>query len=221
MPTCTSDGSRFRFCYRCEYVETEILPASCASKDFTDVPEPLNWAHKGIDFCIDRGIMGSTSLEELIFAPGETTTRAMIVSILYRLQGSPEAEFEAVFPDVEDGQWFTSAVLWAYREGIVKGYDTGLFGPNDKITREQLAVILKAYCEAAGHDTSTAAALDSFPDADLVTWSKGAMCWAVAEGLISGRVFDTETKLDPQGSATRAEAASVFMRFITKYEATE
>lgn len=221
-PTCTEDGSRFRFCRNCDYVETEALPASCASKDFTDVPDPLSWAHKGIDFCIDCGIMGSTSTDALIFAPEETTTRAMIVSILYRLAGSPETEFEEVFPDVEDGQWFAPAVLWAYREGIVLGYDTGLFGPNDKITREQLAVILKAYTEKSlGRDTSAVASLEDFPDAELVTWSKDAVCWAVAEGLISGRVVEETTLLDPQGSATRAEVASVFMRFITKYETSE
>lgn len=218
-PTCTNDGSRFRFCYRCDYVETEILPASCVSKDFTDVPDPSSWAHKGIDFCIFCGIMGSVSTEELIFAPNDTTTRAMIVSILYRLEGSPEVEFDPVFPDVEDGRWFTSAVLWAYREGIVLGYDTGLFGPNDKITREQLAVILKAYTEnVLGSDASAAAPLEDFPDADLVTWSSDAMCWAYAEGLISGRMLDAEPLLDPQGTATRAEAASVFMRFIEKTE---
>ena len=220
-PTCRDDGSRYRFCSRCDYVGTEILPAACKSKDFSDVPDPLNWAHKGIDFCIARGIMGSTSTEEMLFSPEDTTTRAMIVSILYRMEGSPEAEFEAVFPDIEDGQWYTSAVLWAYREGIVRGYDTGLFGPNDKITREQLAVILKAYTEAAGADMTARADLQSFPDAELVTWSKEAVSWAVAEGLISGRVSEDVPILDPQGTAARCEAASVFMRFITKNEAAE
>ncbi len=216
-PTCTADGSVTYTCSCCGDTYTEVLPAvECPTKDYKDVPNTANWGHAGIDFCVDRGIMGSTTTDDLIFEPGTVCTRAMIVSILYRLTGSPEVEYEAVFPDVPDGQWYSDAVIWGYQNGVVKGYDTGKFGPNDKITREQMAVILKGYTEnVVGMDTSETTSLASFYDANKATWSKPYVEWAVAVGMISGKIqSDGKTMLDPQGNATRAEVASILMRYI-------
>lgn len=216
-PTCTADGSVNYTCSCCGETYTEVLPAvECPTKDYKDVPNTSNWGHAGIDFCVDRGIMGSTTPNDLIFEPGTVCTRAMIVSILYRLSGSPEVEYEAAFPDVPDGQWYSDAVIWGYKNGVVKGYDTGKFGPNDKITREQMAVILKGYTEnVVGRETSASASLETFYDAKKVTWSKTYVEWAVAVGMISGKTqSDGKTLLDPQGNATRAEVASILMRYI-------
>ncbi len=214
--SCTEDGLRFRECSRCDYAEAEILPAYCCfSADYTDTPDTENWAHAGIDFCIGRGIMGSTTAETLTFEPGNTTTRAMIVSILYRLSGSPAVEYTPVFSDIADGKWYTNAVLWAYQTGVVVGYQDGTFGPNDLVTREQMAVILKGYTQnVVGSPAEERADLSEFADADKITWSKDAMQWAVAVGMISGK---DGSRLDPQGDATRAEVASILMRYCTAY----
>lgn len=191
------------------------IPTYCPSEKYTDVPAEGNWAHAGIDFVIDRGIMGSTKTDDLTFEPNTACSRAMIVSMLYRLAGSPTTSFEGRFSDVAPGQWYSAAVIWAYRKGVVSGYDNGHFGPNDLVTREQLAVILKGYAEKiAGLDTSKRASLADFPDEDMVTWSRDAVRWAVAESLISGKSNNGRTMLDPQGKASRAEVASILMRFI-------
>ena len=173
------------------------------------------WYHTAADFCIRRGIMGSTSQAMLSFEPNTTCTRAMLVSVLYRLSDAKAPVYEACFKDVAKGQWYTDAVIWAYQNGIVNGYDTGLFGPNDVLTREQIAVIMKGYTEKiAKKPTDAETELTKFPDADRVTWSKSAVSWAVAEKLLSGKENLGQTLLDPQGKATRAEVASVLMRFI-------
>lgn len=180
---------------------------------YTDISRS-QWYHSAADFVISRGIMGSTQTSKLTFEPNTACTRSMIVSILYRLQGSPAVSYEARFPDVPEGQWYTSAVIWTAQNGIVSGYDNGKFGPNDKITREQMAVILKGYSDLKGIDTNKIADLSDFPDCGKVTWSKPAMRWAVAEGLISGKASGGQTLLDPQGNASRAEVASILMRYI-------
>lgn len=122
--------------------------------------------------------------------------------------------YEAKFPDVAADKWYTDAVIWAAQNGIVKGYDTGKFGPNDKITREQMAVILKTYADSCEIDTGAAADLSVFPDGSKATWPKTYVAWAVAAGMISGKTNAGKTLLDPQGNATRAEVASILMRFI-------
>ena len=165
---------------------------------------------------IRRGIMGSTSPAVPKFEPETACTRSMIVTILYSLAGKPEVTYEEIpFPDVEDEQWYTAPVMWAYQNGVVSGYSSGLFGTNDKITREQMAVILKAYAEKIAElDTSGRAALSGFPDAYKVTWSKDAVEWAVFAGLLSGKAKNGKTYLDPQGNATRAEAACILNSFL-------
>ncbi len=232
-PTCEEPGFTEGFhCTRCDYgvAQTEI-PATghnfengtctncgaeethCPCWDYTDVDRG-SWYHSAADFVIERGIMGSTKTDALTFEPSTACTRSMIVSILYRLSGSPEVEYEAKFPDVPANRWYTDAVIWAAQNGIVKGYDTGLFGPNDKITREQMAVILMTYAQYCGKETTQTADLSVFPDGSKATWSKAYVEWAVGAGMISGKTNNGKTLLDPQGNATRAEVASILMRFI-------
>lgn len=240
LPTCTQTGlTEGVHCYRCDYaIAQTVIPAlghdfvdgvctRCGEDDpnynpptpkdpcegYTDINRN-GWYHSAADFVISRGIMGSTKTNALTFEPNTACTRSMIVSILYRLSGSPAVTYEAKFPDIKAGQWYSDAVIWAYQNGIVSGYGDGKFGPNDKITREQMAVILKGYADFKGIDTSKIADLSDFPDANKVTWSKAAVRWAVAEGLISGKSNNGKTILDPQGNATRTEVASILMRFI-------
>lgn len=196
-------------CSRCGEEASMLDPC----EGYTDINRS-KWYHSAADFVIARGIMGSTQTNALTFEPNTACTRSMIVSILYRLSGSPKVTYEAKFPDVKAGKWFSDAVIWAYQNGIVSGYSNGNFGPNDKITREQMAVILKGYADYMGKDTNKIADLSDFPDCSKVTWSKAAVRWAVAEGLISGKAQGDKTYLDPQGNATRAEVASILMRFI-------
>lgn len=179
---------------------------------FADVANDA-WYRTAADFCAERGIMSGTA--EGQFSPNVTTTRSMIVSILYRLSGAEKPTGGNPFTDVKAGKWYTDAVLWAAENEIVSGYGNGKFGPDDPITREQIAVILKNYAEKSGADVSKTAALDAFPDeAKVGSWAKGAVSWAVAEGLISGSVSGGKTLLDPQGKATRAMIASIMMRFV-------
>lgn len=194
-------------CVRCGVAEGD----PCA--DYTDIKRN-KWYHSAADFAISCGIMGSTQTGVMTFEPDTACTRSMIVSILYRLSDSPAVTYEARFPDVKPGKWFSDAVIWAYQNGIVSGYGNGNFGPNDKITREQMAVILKGYADFCGKDTSARTDLSGFPDCKKVKWSKDAVQWAVAENLISGKASGGQTLLDPQGNATRAEVASILMRFI-------
>lgn len=217
-PTCTKEGITIYCCANCDATNEEPIPmlSSCPTQGYSDVPGVSNWAHEGIDFCITRSIMGSTSTARLVFEPGISCTRSMIVSILYRLSGEPDVTFEAAFPDVKAGQWYSNAVIWAYHNGVVRGYDTGKFGPNDIITREQMAVILKGYTEnILQQDTSASTTLNSFADCAKVKWSKDYVSWAVAVGMISGKTQqDGTVLLDPQGNASRSEVASILMRFV-------
>ena len=135
----------------------------------------------------------------------------MIVSMLHRLEGSP-AVGSAEFSDVAGGDWYADPVAWAASEGIVGGYGDGTFGPNDPITREQMASILYRYADYKGLDVSARASLDAYSDADSVSpWASDVMSWAVSEGIISGMSEDT---LAPQGTATRAQVAAMFQRFL-------
>lgn len=191
------------------------ISTSCPTAGYKDVPSYTNWAHEGIDFMVARGFMGSTSTSKKVFEPDTACTRSMIVSILYRLAGSPAVSYSSVFPDVASNAWYANAVIWAYNNKVVSGYSSGLFGPNDKVTREQMAVILLAYTKnILRRDYYLRADLSSFPDANKVTWSKDAMQWAVRYYIISGKATGGKTYLAPQGNATRAEVASIMMRFI-------
>ena len=181
----------------------------CPSARFTDV-DPAKWYHEAVDYAVRKGLMNGVADDK--FDPDGSTTRAMLVTILWRLEGESADRTDNPFRDVKPNQWYTDAVLWASENGIVNGYGDGTFGPMDTLTREQFAVILQRYAKYKGLDLSKTADLSAYADAGCISaWAKDAMQWANAEGLITGR---TATTLAPKGSATRAEAAAILMRFL-------
>lgn len=175
----------------------------CPMADYSDTDRNA-WYHDGVHYCLETGLMVGTG--ETTFAPDTATTRGMLVTILWRLEGSPVVSNSTHYGDVVPGAWYEQAVRWATSTGVVTGYDNGSFGPDDPITREQLALILWRYAgspEAGG-------SLSAFADgAQTNSWAQSAMLWAVEQGLITGVGND---RLDPQGQATRAEAAAILMR---------
>ena len=174
---------------------------------FTDV-KPGQWFYDAVAYVSGEGLM--TGITADTFAPNGTTTRGMIVTILHRLEGSPAAE-SAGFTDVPGNQWYTGAVNWAAANDIVSGYGGDLFGPNDPITREQMAAILYRYAAYKGYDVSARADLSAFTDLPQVSaYAAEPLQWAKALGLVGGKTADT---LVPKGSATRAEVATILMRF--------
>ena len=175
---------------------------------FTDV-EPGSWYEDAVAYVYENGLMAGTSATT--FSPGLTTSRAMIVTILWRLEGSPAGSGTADFTDVAASDYFAQAVAWAAQAGITSGYGDGTFGSDRDITREELAAMLYRYAAYKGYDVSTAAGLSAYTDvADVSTYAAEAMAWAVGEGIISGK---TSTTLLPQGPALRSEAAAMVMRF--------
>ena len=181
-------------------------PTTDVSDIFVDIA-PDAWYKDAVQYAYDNGLMTGVSATE--FAPEQTTTRAMIVSILARLEGVTTAQ-AAGFADVDDNDWYATAVNWAANVGVVNGYEDNTFQPNTAITREQLAAILMNYAAYKGEDVSNRADLTSYTDQPS-TWAEEAMQWAVAEGLISGV---TNTELQPQSSATRAQVAAILQRFL-------
>ena len=180
------------------------------SEIFIDIA-PDAWYKDAVQYAYDNGLMTGVSATE--FAPEATTTRAMIVSILARLENVTSAE-SAGFSDVSDGDWYATAVNWAANVGVVNGYEDNTFRPNTAITREQLAAILMNYASYKGQDVSARADLSTYSDAATISsWANDVMQWAVAEGLISGMTEDT---LQPQGNATRAQVAAILQRFLCK-----
>ncbi len=224
-PTAETAGLRRYTCTRCGAVREETVPrldaaacdggASCPGRGFTDMPAPGNWAHGGIDFAVSHGLFAGTSATT--FSPDDSMTRAMLVAVLWRLDGRPECAAEASFADVADGAWYADAVRWATAQGIVAGVGHGRFDPAGKITREQMAAILYRYAAWKGYDTAARADLQTFPDAGSVSaWAREAMAWSNAAGLISGTQTGGAALLDPAGHATRAQVAAILQRFVTR-----
>ena len=176
---------------------------------FTDVTSG-DWFYDAVAYVYDKGMMEGTT--DTTFAPAMNLTRSMIAQVLYNLEERPEAPGAAGFPDVAAGAWYADAVNWAAARGIVKGYDTGAFGPEDSVTREQLAAILYRYAQAKGYDTTQGGmAVREFSDsASISDWAQTAMSWAVNAQVLSGKGNGV---LDPQGTATRAEVAQMLMNF--------
>lgn len=175
---------------------------------FADV-QPADWFYGPVKYAVRNGLFNGTSSST--FAPGGRMTRAMLVTVLYRLEGKPAVTGTNGFADVRSGQWYTGAVTWANANRIVSGYGGGLFGTNDNLTREQTAAILYRYAQYKGCDVAGPADLKDFTDASSVsTWAKDAMGWANAAGLITGT---TSVTLSPADSATRAQVAVILMRF--------
>ena len=174
---------------------------------FTDVKSG-DWFYDGVAYAYQQGMMNGVSATS--FDPYGTTTRGMIVTILYRLEGSPAVSGSA-FNDVADGAYYADAVTWASKNGIVTGFGDGAFGPDQAITREQMAAILYRYAAMKGYAVTDRADLTGFADAGSVSdYAKEAMAWANAAGLITGV---TSTTLDPQGGAQRCQAAVILARF--------
>ena len=196
-------------------VEASFVLDDGAGLPFTDVAVG-DWYYDAVAYVYENGLMTGTS--GTLFSPNATTTRAMIVTILYRLEGSPVANGSAGFTDVAYGTWYTAAVNWAAANDIVTGYGSGKFGPMDPITREQMAAILFRYADFKGMDTTARADLSGYTDAgDISAYAVEAMSWANAEGFITGT---TATTLKPQGSATRAQVATILTRYAQKADET-
>ena len=225
-PTETTPGVRTYTCTVCGQTKNEIIPAtggssvcpggpSCPSYGFSDVAGPNDWSHEGIDYCVRRSLMVGTGAGT--FSPGMNCSRAQIVQILYNLSGNKTdySRYYLPFTDVAPGAWYYDAVAWAYFNNVVSGTSETTFAPNDVITREQMAVILYGYtAEFAPEFTGNAASLNTFPDAGSVAnWAYAAMSWAVGNGLISGMGSGGVSYLAPQGSATRAQASAIIMRY--------
>lgn len=176
--------------------------------NFIDV-KPGAWYEEGIEYVSQSGLMNGVG--ENRFAPDGTVTRGMLVTILYRMEGSPNETGRCSFEDVKQGGYYEKAVIWAADSEIVSGYSDKKFGPDDPVTREQVATILYRYSDYKEYGTSNRASLSKFSDAGSISqYAVDAMSWAVAEGLISGTDKGT---LDPKGSATRAQLAAIIMRY--------
>lgn len=230
-PTATEPGVKTYTCTICNEQKTESIPATgvpdtcpggptCPGYAFRDMPAPDNWAHAGLDYCIYSGYINGLSATTV--DPSGTCTRAQLVCILYRIQGEPKVvegyeldKLRAPFDDVPRGQWYTNAILWAKLTRIVNGTSATTFDPSGQITREQLATILYRYtAEYAPDATGNAASLADYPDAGSVSaYARDAMAWAVGNGLIKGLPHDKTDYLEPGGSTTRAQVATILMRY--------
>lgn len=230
-PTATEPGVKTYTCTICNEQKTESIPATgvpdtcpggptCPGYAFRDMPAPDSWAHAGLDYCIYSGYINGLSATTV--DPSGTCTRAQLVCILYRIQGEPKvvegyelAKLRAPFDDVPRGQWYTNAILWAKLTGIVNGTSATTFDPSGQITREQFAAILYRYTAKYAPDaTGNAASLAAYPDAGSVSaYARDAMAWAVGNGLISGLPHGKTDYLEPGGSATRAQVATILMRY--------
>lgn len=230
-PTAAEPGVRTYTCTVCGQTRTEVIPATgvpetcnggpaCPGYAFRDMPAPSIWSHEGLDYCIYHGYIAGTSATTV--TPDGECTRAMIVSILYRVQGEPAKvngyelkKLAPPFDDVERGCWYTDAIWWAKLTGIVSGMSPSTFAPDDPITRAQLAVILYNYTKQFAPESLTeTGSLTGFPDADSVpSWARTAMAWAVGNGLISGVGENGVSYLRPEGCATRAQVATILMNY--------
>ena len=188
-----------------------VTPVTPEKLPFTDVADNA-WYHDAVEYVYDKGVMSGVSADA--FAPNQKLSRAMVAQILYGLEGKP-ASGEQTFTDVKDGQWFAKAVNWAAKEGLVSGYGDGTFGPDDNVTREQLAAILRGYAKYKGGDAAQGSlVVNGFRDGESISaWALEAMNWAVNVQLMTGKGGNT---LDPQGNATRAEVAQMLMNFLEK-----
>ncbi len=213
-PTETETGVKAFTCTRCGETKTETIPATGSvdvTEMFTDVSH--SWADDGIQYCVTHQLM--SGIGNNLFGPKLTTTRAQIVQILYNLEGEPKVTGKTPFTDLTN-DWYQDAVLWAYQTGVVAGTSSTTFEPDLPVTREQIAVILMEYVTRVLklERTWTPADLSIFPDAGSVSdWAKDAMADAVGLGLISGASNGGQTYLEPQGSATREQVATILMEF--------
>lgn len=214
--TCFEDGEESRTCSVCECVETRPIFANsdnCPSKAFTDL-DAKAWYHEGVDYALTNSLMNGVGGGK--FEPDGQLTRAQLVTVLYRAAGEPDTGKQVnPFTDVADDTWYTKAVIWAANNGIVNGVAKNTFAPDASITREQIAAMLYRY---AGAKAVKEDKLSAFPDAAKTSdWAKEALNWAVASGLINGVADANGTaNLEPQATATRAQIATILMRWLEK-----
>lgn len=205
--TCIKQNGKLSMQVKITHLSTFVVTTQ-KTMPFTDLSG--HWAAEAITYVYGNGLMNGTS--DTTFAPDEYLNRAMLATILYRLSGEPAATGEGkTFMDVAPDTWYTSAVAWVSANGIVSGVGDGKFAPTQAITREELATMLYRYAKYSKLDTSAKGDLSKFADGDqIAAWASDAMAWAVGAGLISGK---TANVIDPTGTATRAEVATILMRF--------
>lgn len=185
--------------------------AQCPGRGFIDMPGPADWSHEGIDYAVSHGLFVGTS--DTTFSPASAMTRAMLVSVLWRMEGEPAHTDRNPFTDVGT-DWYTDGVLWAAEHDIVAGIGDGRFDPNGDVTREQIAAILCRYTLWKGRSADARADLSVFPDAgDVSDWAYDSLAWANAENLISGCMIGSISYLKPLDNATRAQVAAILMRY--------
>ena len=187
-----------------------MIPANsdnCPSKAFTDRPD-RGWYHESVDYVLEAGLMNGMGKGK--FEPDTTLNRAMVATVLYRLSGDKVSATNA-FPDVPANEWYGEAVAWAQQKGIVTGFEDGTFRPMEEISRQDMALMLQRYAKTVkGTDTTPTGDLSRWPDAGLVgSWAVDALRWCVGAGIINGK----DGGLQPTGNATRAEFATILMRY--------
>ena len=193
-------------------IRVTFVPEHEWTNPFSDVPADA-WFYDAVRYVSEHGLMNGYGAD--LFGPNDVLTRAQLAQVLYNLENRPGLEDALLgypFADVPGESWFADAVYWARLQGIVNGYSGEQFGPEDPITREQLAVMLYRYAQYKGYDTTASGGLSSFPDqSGVASWAREAVTWAVGHGLIAGMGDGT---LSPQGDASRAQIATVLMRFV-------
>lgn len=208
IPDKTEKTTGYRTC---------LKEGTCPIWPFTDAV-PSAWYHDGVHYCLENGLMRGVSGGK--FLPDGSTTRAQLVTILWRLEGSPKTTGAVRFGDTAGGAWYTEAVRWAAGCGVVKGYDNGCFGPNDAVTREQMAAILYRYAQHKGYDVSAGKDTNilSFDDAFAVSeYAIPAMQWACGSGMVHGIARDGGMALAPRDTTTRAQTATLLTRFQSAF----
>ena len=205
--------------FAADYLAGAIDPADFLPEEekeeiwpFTDVAvDESSWIYQSVNFVYTGHIM--TGMSPTVFGPANDVSRAQFATILYRMSGAPSVSGSAPFPDVAENLWYSEPVAWASASGVVNGYANGFFGPADSITREQMALMMYRYASALNLDVTRKADFSGYPDAGNVSdWAREAMQWAVGSGILTGK--DGGTRLDPAGSASRAECATIIMRFL-------
>ena len=190
----------------------EVLPANedhCPSRVFADV-DTSRWYHEGVDHVVREKLMNGVS--ETLFHPNHNLTRGELVTVLYRMAGTPAVEASTPFTDVAEGRFYSDAVAWAYENEITEGVTDTLFAPNTDVTREQLVTFLYRYAQRKGLKTDAVGSLDQYPDAGSIgNFAVEPMTWAVTNGIVDG----LDGKLAPKAASTRAQIATVIMRFET------
>lgn len=195
------------------YCSMLIDPHDCRIKQFTDVKNFLDWSHAGIEFAVVNGLFKGTS--DTTFSPDVTMTRGMIATVLWRMEECPKSEISNPYSDVAGDKWYADAVLWAYENKIMDGVGKGKFNPDGVLTREQIVTVLYRFAGQEGNAALDSGTLTVFADASAVAdWSRDAMCWAIANQVIQGSNVGGELYLTPTVGATRAQVATILMRFL-------